>query len=261
MELGIATAMARLENLPERTGQPGDVIVLSHVVAWEEADARRLLGFVATGGCLVLDATCGRKNTDASLHRPWPGGLAADIGLQAVDLESRPEGYELVLSGLPAGRWLLTRLVAELDPAAAWHAWEGLRFALDGESCVWERAYGHGRIVVVRGMLGPSLVHTRAAAPARYVLAQAGRNARPAVHPAGGHWATFAVPIDVEHGRLTAVLAPDLLVRGGPPMRVHMPAGTGLDLWSGETWRCDADGEVALPAPDGIALLWRDEVR
>jgi hypothetical protein len=261
MELGIATGMARLENLPEHAAQPGDVIVLSHVVAWEESDARRLLGFVATGGCLVLDGTCGRKNPDASLHRPWPGGLAADIGLHAVDLESRPEGYEVALNGLPAGRWLLTRLVAEMDPAAGWHAWEGLRFALDGEPCVWERSYGHGRIVVVRGMLGPSLVHTRAVAAARYVLAQAGRSARHPVRPAGGHWASFAVPVDVEHGSLTAIFAPDLLVRGGQPVRVHMPAGAGLDLWSGEKWRCEADGELVLPAPDGIALLWRDEVR
>jgi hypothetical protein len=258
-ELGIAAAMAPLHALPAAATQRGDLLVLSHVVAWDETATARLLGFAESGGCLLLDATCGRKTPDASLHRPWPGGLAAQIGLSAVDLETRPDGYELALYGEPAGRWLLARLRAELDPAAGWQAWEELRYAVDGEPCVFERPYGAGRIVFVRGMLGPSQVHTRSVAAARYILARAGAAARPAIRPAGSHWATTTIPVAVEQGALTVVLAPELLDRGGRPLRLHAAPGHYVDLWSGSELACGPDGEVALAAEDGIALLWQQD--
>lgn len=257
MQLGAVTAMAQLCDLPAHAAQPGDAIVLSHVVAWEAADADRLLSFVGSGGVLVIDATCGRKNTDAVLQRPWPGGLAAAIGLQAVDLESRPNGYDLLLDGLPAGRWLLTRLVAELDPAAGWQAWPQLRFALDGGPCVWERPLGLGRIVVARGLLGPSVVHARNVSAARAVLAGAVRAALDPIRPVAGHWAALTLPVQVEHGALTVVLAPDGLERGERPVVLHAPPGVYADLWGGGDVIADAAGELTLPAPDGIALLWR----
>ena len=257
LELGISTAMAPMANLPDRAEQPGDLLVLSHVVAWTEESAERMLAFAHSGGCLVVDATCGRKTLDGSLQRPWPGGLAAAIGLQVIDLETRPDGYELALIGQPAGRWLLARQQAELDPASGWYAWEELRFTDDGEACVWERPYGSGRIVLVRGMLGPSLVHTRSVAAARYILGRAGAAARHSVRPTGSHWATFAVPIEVERGALTAVFAPDLLDRRGQPIHLYAAPGSYTDLWSGTTFDSSSAGELVLPADNGIALLWQ----
>ncbi len=56
-----------------------------------------MLAFARSGGCPVIDATCGRKTLNGSLQRPWPGVLAEAIGMQIVDLETRPDGYELVL--------------------------------------------------------------------------------------------------------------------------------------------------------------------
>lgn len=178
--------------------------------------------------------------------------------MQIVDLETRPNGYELVLYGQPAGRWLLARQQAELAPAGGWHAWEELRFAHDGETCVWERPFGSGRIVVVRGMLGPSLVHNRNIAASRYILRRAGTAARHSVRPTGSHWATFAVPIEVERGALTAVFAPDLLDRQGQPIHVYAAPGSYTDLWSGTTFDSGPAGELVLPAGDGIALLWQE---
>lgn len=257
LELGISTAVAPMVSLPRRAHQPGDLLVLSHVVAWSDETAERALAFADSGGCVVIDATCGRKTLDGSLQRPWPGRLAKAIGMQVVDLETRPDGYELALYGQPAGRWLLARMQAELDLACGWQAWEELRYVHDGEGCVWERPYGSGRIVVVRGMLGPSQVHARSIATARYILGRAGTAARHAVRPAGSHWATFALPIAVELGSLTAVFAPDLLDRAGQPIRLHAPPGGYVDLWSGETVISSSVGELVLHAADGIALLWQ----
>ncbi len=257
METGIAAAMIPLEAIPTHAATPGDLIMLSHIVAWEEESAARLLSFADSGGCVIIDATCGRKTLDASLQRPWPGGLAQAIGLYATDLETRPEGYTLALHGQPAGHWLLARLKAELDPAAGWQAWEELRYADDSEPCVWERAYGQGRIIVVRGMLGPSEVHMRSSAAARYILARAGANIRHATYAVGSHWATAVVPVQVEQGALTVILAPDQLERNGRPLRLHTMAGQYRDLWSGTEIVCGADGEVVLAAEDGIVLLWQ----
>ena len=117
--------------------------------------------------------------------------------------------------------------------------------------------YGSGRIVVVRGMLGPSQVHARSIATARYILGRAGTAARHAVRPTGSHWAAFALPVEVERGSLTAVFAPDLLDRAGQPIRLHAPPGGYVDLWSGEAVISSSVGELVLHAADGIALLWQ----
>jgi hypothetical protein len=161
------------------------------------------------------------------------------------------------LHGVPAGRWLLTRLVAELDGDARWEAWPEPRFEYDGEPCVWERRLGRGRIVVVRGMLGPSLVHGDRYMPAtRYILERAGAPFAHPLRPAGGHPSTFALPVEVERGSLTAVFAPNPVDRGGQPVRLRAPRGVYLDLWTGNALEVAADGEASLDAIDGVSLLW-----
>jgi hypothetical protein len=257
LEGGMAAGMVPVAALPRAAGQRGDLLVLSHVVGWERETAARIAGFAASGGCVVLDATCGRKTLDGTLQRPWPGGLAEEIGLEVVDLETRPDGYELRLYGEPAGRWPLARIRAQLDPSAGWRAWEELRYAGDGEPCVWERPVGEGRIVVVRGMLGPAQVHGRSRAAARYILDRAGGAARGAVRPVGGHWATVALPVAVEYGTLTIVLAPERCEREGRALTLGARPGRYVELWTDMAVECGPDGELALGAEDGIALLWQ----
>jgi Beta-galactosidase/Beta-galactosidase trimerisation domain len=256
MHCGVSTAMARVIDMPDRASE-GDLIVLSHLVAWDASVSDRLLSFVESGGGLLIDATSGRKDPDATLHRPWPGGLAERIGLRAVGLQSRSEGYGLLLNGLSAGRWLLTRLAVELDEDEKWEAWSQPRFEHDGEPCVWERPLGQGRIIVARGVLGPSLVHEDHYMPAvDYILNCASSSATHPIRPVGGHPSTFVVPISVERGRLTAVLAPEPVDRGGRPVRLRAPSGTYLDLWTGDDVDVAADREMTLSAVDGVSLLW-----
>lgn len=256
MQAGVSTTLTPLDNLPDEAPE-GGLIVLTHVVGWDDAQAERLLSFVDSGGTLLLDATSGRKDLDSTLHRPWPGGLATHIGLEATGLRTLPAGYELSLHGLPAGRWLLARLTTALDAEAGWAAWPAPRYA-DGEPCVWERPYGRGRILVARGMIGPSLVHAPGCLPAvSYVIEHACPPRPNGIYPVGTHQATTVVPVGVERGELVAVFAPDAVDRGGRPIRLRAPRGSYQDLWTDEAHQVATDGEMILPALEGIALLWR----
>ncbi|MDQ3655368.1 MAG: beta-galactosidase [Chloroflexota bacterium] len=257
MRAGVSTTLTPVDNLPDQAPE-GGLIALSHLVGWDTASIDRLLSFADSGGTLLLDSTSGRKDLDSTLHRPWPGGMAGRIGLRAAELRTRAEGYAVSLHGLPAGRWLLARLSAELDDEAGWEAWDEPRFARDGEPCVWERTFGRGRIVVARGMLGPSLVHDPASQPAvMRVLEQACLPLLSAIRPMGSQPGTIAVPVAVEHGELVAVFAPDPIDRNGAPIRLRMPPGDYLDLWTGDPLPATVAGEVVLAASDGIALMWR----
>src|SRR5690606_36678291 len=120
LEMGVPATTASMEQLPVRPPPEGGLILLSHAVAFEPQRAGDLLSFVERGGILVIDATTGRKDSDARLHVPWPGGLATALGLRATGLRSHPEGHQLLLGGLPAGRWALARLQVELDHGVGW---------------------------------------------------------------------------------------------------------------------------------------------
>ena len=251
MGLGVSTTLADVANLPDAPSRPGDLIVLTHLVALEAPTAERLLQFVERGGTLLLDGTTGRKDTDAALHRPWPGGLAGRIGLRAAGLETRPEGYSLTLHGLPAGRTLLTRLVPDAAPDAGWQAWPELRFARDGAPCVWERPYGAGRVALFRGMLGPSLIHEPSCAPAaRYVLQRLGGGLSGAVRPTAALPSTVVVPLRAEGGPCFAVFAPDALDRGGLPVYLTASPGRYIESLVGPGAQCGHERR-AVPADAG----------
>jgi hypothetical protein len=257
MQCGFSTTIASLENMPEAADANGEVLVASHVVGWEKKDGEALADFAEAGGTVLVDATCGRKTFDAAMHHPWPGGLAERAGFEAIGLSTRPEGWEIALDGVPFGRWLLARLDVEFDPAAGWSAWPELRYARDGEPCVWERPLGKGRVVIARGIVGPSLVHVpESFAATRWIMRRLA-GAAPAVFPVAGHPGSVAIPIQVENGSLTAVFAPEGLARGGRPLRISAPRGSYVDLWSGETIEAAADSEISLEALDGVVLLWR----
>ncbi|MFB6219585.1 MAG: hypothetical protein ABEH77_10520, partial [Halobacteriaceae archaeon] len=151
-------------------------------------------------------------------------------GLRARGAESDPGGHAVTVGGDDAGRWVLARLRAATGDD--WAAWPEPRYA-DGEPCVFERAWGDGRIVVARGPLGPSLVHEPPAPAVRYVLGRA-LAADPAVRPLTPR--TVAIPVDTERGRLAVVLGPDPGERDGP---LRVAAGARRDLWTGA--ECDPE--------------------
>jgi hypothetical protein len=89
-----------------------------------------------------------------------------------------------------------------------------------------------------------------------HLLKQAGAFSPDVVSPVSSSPATFAVPVGVERGTLTAVFAPDLLDRAGQPLRLFAPANAYRDLWTGQRLEVAGDRELSLPALDGVALLW-----
>lgn|GEM_PF-1606660 len=254
---GIRAGLAPIRRLTAAV-RPQGMIVLSHMVAWDTEETEDLLDFASQGGTLLFDATCGRKTRDAALHRPWPGGLAQAVGLRALGLQTRPEGYAVVLNGLPAGRWLLTRMDVQFEPEARWSAWTDFRYQDDGEPCVWERSFGAGKIVFVNGMVGPTLVHAKEAAPGiRALLGRAyADQPQPDVQPVTDR--TIAIPVRTDRGSLTVVLAPSLQERGGRHVKVRVPAGDFTDLWTTARLSATAYRELDLEMKDGIAMLWRD---
>lgn len=255
-EHGFTATPVRVGNLPEAPMGAGEVAFASHLVAWEEPEAARLLAWAEAGGTLVIDATCGRKDFNATQYQPWPGFFGERIGLVATGHESRAEHYALTLGGAPAGVWLATRLCARLAPEAGWRAWEDLRFAVDGEAAVWERAWGLGRIIVARGLVGPSLIDHPDTLATRVLIARAAARV-PALRPVSGQRGVTSIPITCERGTLVAVLAPEITEGGVRPVRLQGASGAvWQDFWSGETVVADAAGEISLTTPEGVALLW-----
>ena len=256
MEGGANASMCRLCDIPEN-GE-GRVLVLSHLVAWSEENARRILRFAESGGTVAMDCTSGRKTPDAWLYRPWPGGLAQEIGMISDGLETDPNGYEISLFGRPAGKWLLTRLVPRFSENAPWKAWDELRYTKDGEPCVWERPFGAGRFVLVNGLLGPSLLyHPEKDMAARYLLQKITERNLCAVRPASHQGGAFALPVRCDNGSLTAIFADR--TQGKKNLRILAAPGEYTDLWTGETVTVPQCGEISLPAEDGIVLLWSSE--
>jgi hypothetical protein len=253
LEAGVPTAPCPVERL-RRADWAAGLIVASHLGAWQEGFAEWLLAAVDRGSTLILDATSGRKDLDATMHRPWPGGLTDRLGFRARGLTSHPDGHPVSLHGLDAGAFPLVRLDPELSPGV-WRPWPELRHARDGAPCVWEREFGQGRVVLVGGPLGPALVHDqRAFALGRHLLA---RVAAPLSGPVRA-LSLDAVTLEVrgDHGRTAAgIIAPALDERQGRPLRVRLPRTDHVDLWTRETVHPGPDGEATMLAIDGIALL------
>lgn len=255
MENGVNASQCRLTDIP--ADGRGKTLFLSHLVAWSEENAAKVLEFTKNGGTVVLDATSGRKTPDAAMYCPWPGGLAAEIGMVASDLETDFRGYSVSLFGEPAGKWLLTRIRPIFAPDANWSAWDGLRYEKDGEPCVWERPYGQGRFVLVNGMMGPSALHEQEnLLGLKYLLRRLTEQSVLPVRPAAMTHGGYALPTACKNGSLTAILAEPRTWRQGKSLQIIAPTGEYTDLWTGETVTVPATGRVSLSAEDGIVLLW-----
>ena len=237
---------------------PDGLVIASHMVAWDKEDGRRLLRFAEGGGRLLIDAASGRRDSQARMHYPWPGGLAEEMGLRARELETNADGYRIEIDGHCSGKFLLARLQAVFAEPSRWSAWNQPRFQEDGEPLVWERPYGKGRIILVRGYLGASYLYDPDSLPVVYaILRRAGEGLGGNIRPVSCGDFVYSIPVEVERGELTVVLAESVLARQGRPLRLQAARGQYHDFWSGGTLTTGPDGELVLAADEGIALLWR----
>lgn len=255
LQCGANASLCRLEDIP--ADGAGKTLLLSHQISWDAKMPERILRFAESGGTVAFDAHCGRKDGDAHLYRPWPGGIAEKIGLTICGLETDLNGYRLSLLGEAAGQWILARSIPDFDPRAPWKPWEELRFEADGAPCVWERGYGNGRFVFVNGLIAPSVLHKpNEARGTKYFLQKLLAPHRLPVRPAAFAHGAFALALLCQKGTITAILANSAKDRGAKPLQIFAPEGEYLDLWSGQPVRVPQTGIIPLPAEDGIALLW-----
>lgn len=250
LRLGVPAAVTSID-----AGVPrADLLVASHLGAWTDEQAKDLLSQVRDGATLVLDGISGQKDLDAALHRPWPGGLAEALGFSVTGLDSRPDGHPVTLAGAPAGVLPLARTVPEFtDPA--WSADEHVRLPLSGHApCLWRRAHGNGSVVFVGGALGPAVLRDPTSTVlARYVLASAVSGWERPVRPLSPDTMTFL--LDGEERDAIAVFGTEPPERVGQPLRLALPPGDYTDLWMMEDHFVGGDGELTLPAPDGVVVL------
>lgn len=251
--LGIPSAMMPVTSLTAGARPDATLLVVSHMTAWNDVFAHELLHRVENGARLIIDGTSGHKDPDAALHRPWPGILADPLGFRATGLRTDLEGYPVTGFGAPIGRFPL--VIAEYEFSdSAWSSMDHLRMPGQAAApCVWTRTYGKGAIFLVAGPLGPALVHDEGSRPlARQLLSDvAGIDV--AVRPLSAK--TISLPIRGEHADAVGIFAPAVHARHGQPLRVTLPPGEHVDLWTGSPVRAGPSGETTLPAPDGIAVI------
>ena len=256
MQQGVSTIIQRLEDLPEKAVN-GELVILSGITAWEEVCGERFLKFAESGGIVVFDATCGRKDTDAHMHIPWPGGMSKKIGIEMQGIETNSNGYDVSLFGNNLGKWVLTRSTPEFT-SNEWKVWEELRYEYDNTPVVWERTYGKGKIIFVNGLMGATLVHSESSnLSVRYILNKLSMNLVSDIHPVVGCNSAFSLEQECDKGRLTAIIADDLLNRGGKKLKIVAPAGEYEEIWMGEKITVSYGEEIELTAEDGVVILWK----
>jgi hypothetical protein len=109
----------------------------------------------------------------------------------------------------------------------------------------------------VRGYLGASYLYDPESLPVVYaILRRAGEGLGGNIRPVSCSDFVYSIPVDVERGELTVVLAESGLARQGRPLRLQAARGQYQDFWSGGTLTTGPDGELVLAADVGIALLW-----
>jgi len=253
LRLGVPSAMAPAATLRSRPGTPPGLLVVSHMTAWDEDLVDELDRRVRAGAVLLLDGTSGHKTPDAALHRPWPGALTDRLGLRATGLFTDPAGFPVASFGAPVGRFPLTVCEYEFsDPA--WSALEHFRLSQHGFApCVWTRPLGQGRVILAAGPLGPAVLHDEGSrALARQLLSESVQ-VHPPTRPLSP--STMALPMYGDRLDAVGIFAPPAADRGGQPLRLALPPGSYLDVWSGAAVNVGIAGEASLEATDGIAVL------
>lgn len=251
--MGVASALVPEEAL--FGDEPPSVIVVSHMVAWSEQFADRLLDLASAGATILFDGTSGVYTPAGTLHKPWPGGMSL-TGLRARGLTSRPDGpldWSLLLYGAPAGAYPLVHADAQFDDDAGWSVVQGLRVVeSDNAAAAWTRTYGSGRLIYATGPLAPTALRAEAAPALEYLLSYAcQRLARPC-RPAGSR--TTCVRVDGARGTAIGVwTAAD--ATQAPVARLSLPPGHYHDIWNDTEFSHTGLGELRLESQDGICLL------
>lgn len=253
LRLGLPTAMAPAGTLLGRQGAEPDLIVVSHMTAWDGDLADEMVRRVRAGAVLLLDGTSGHKDTDAGVHHPWPGALAGQLGLRAEGLYTDPGGFAVTSFGASVGRFPLVICEYEFRDAE-WSAVEQFRLPDHGSRpCVWTRTLGAGRVVLVSGPLGPAVLHCEGSQSLARQLLSYSMPRRPPTRPLSP--GTMVLPVHGEHLDAAGIFAPPATDRLGQPLRVALPPGSYLDLWTGADRAVGCTGEISLDAADGIAVL------
>jgi len=250
---GIPTAPCVLEVISGPTPRPEGLIVVSHLVAYSEADGRRLLDLVTAGATLLLDGTSGHKTPDASLHRPWPGVLAAELGFRSRGLITARDGFPVTVHGAAVGRLVLALSDLEFTDAA-WIPWSDARVGDQAAPLIWERALGLGKVLVFAGALGPSLVvDPRLESLVRYIVAQATPHLVEQARPLSAD--AFVLRVAGTTGAALGVFGPDRSDRLGRPLSMKLAPGRYQDIWNGGVLDVTSLGESVIDTPDGLAVL------
>ena len=253
LRLGVPTSMCPAATLPGWPGLAPELLVVSHMTAWDQDFAGELLRRVDTGAVLLLDGTSGHKTGAAALHRPWPGGLAQPLGFRAKGMLTDPAGFPVTSFGAPVGVFPLVTCEYELD-MSAWAALDRFRLPEHGSSpCVWSRRFGQGRVVLVAGALGPSLVPAGSSRGLARALLTEVMPGLPSVRPLTP--LTIALPIRGQRLDAVGVFAPPAPDRAGQPLRLGLPPGRYRNIWTGDDVHVCDTGETSLHAVDGIAVL------
>jgi beta-galactosidase len=257
MEAGFVASNLSFNDLPSSPARRGQVLLVSHVIAWEEAEAEKMLEWTRKGGTLVLDALSGRKDFDSSCHKPWPGHLAESCGLQVLEIETAASDFLLESEGAEVSRAALLRTIIRTE--APWNVLSALRFADDHSAAVLQRPFGKGKIVYARFPIAVSVLADpeNCAWMKRLLVDIAGRPVH-SVIPAGILPGFVTIPVNCAQGELVCLLSPDIAERGGRPLRViSQDPGPWKEFWTGESFQPDSLGEIVIPAQEGIALLWK----
>jgi len=253
LRLGVPTSMCPVATLGAWPGAAPELLVVSHMTAWDEDFAAELLRRVGAGAVLLLDGTSGHKTPDATVYRPWPGALAQPLGLRGKGLITDPGGFPVTSFGAPAGVFPLVIGEFELD-TAVWEALDQFRLPQHGSvPCVWSRRFGQGRVVLASGALGPSILHGHSSRPLARALLTEALAGPPAFRPLTP--STIALSIVGERRSAVGVFAAPAPDRAGQPLRLALPAGSYRDLWAGADLQVGTTCEVSLQASDGIAVL------
>jgi hypothetical protein len=250
---GIPTAPCVLEAISAPVPSPDGLIVVSHLAAYSEEDGRRLLALVDHGSTLLVDGTSGHKTPDASLHRPWPGVLATELGFRSRGLITDRDGYRVHLHGASVGRLALALSDLEFSDSA-WSPWTDVRVGDRAAPLIWERSFGLGKVLVVAGSLGPSLVvDPQLKSLIRYIVARATPDLVEQARPLDAD--AFGLRVVGPKGVALGVFGPDRADRLGQPLAVKLAPGRYRDIWNEGDLEVTSIGESVIDTPDGLAVL------
>ena len=233
-----------------------DVIIASHLAAWSEQFGTQLLSLAYGGATVVVDGLSGEFDLDATLHRPWPGGMAGVVGARSRGLETAHDGttaFPAQLFGQDVGHFAGVR--DDLDISEdAWNPLSEPVFASDGTPVAWERPWGSGRLLFVTASIANTLLDPNAGTAAvnavlRHATSHIPRPCRP-LSPN-----TIVITANAANADISGIFAPEISDRGGRPIRVQLRPGPYLDVWTDAEHSVGPAGILKLSVPDGIALM------